>query len=83
MSSGAAHAAGVRRRDGRDLAQERDEFGIDPLLLAFDPGGVNEKLAARLGEERQVVRADSKIRGILPAVGHHHVAPIAVAATEV
>ena len=53
------------------------------LLLAFDPGGVNEKFAARLGEERQVVRADGKVCGLLPAVGHHYVAPVAVAATEV
>jgi len=53
---GAAHAAGVRRRDGCDFAQECDEFGIDPLLLALDPSGVNEEFAARLGEERQVYR---------------------------
>ena len=58
-------------------------FGIDPLLLALDPGSVNEEFAARLGEECQVVRADSKVRGLLPAVGHNHVAPVAVAATEV
>ena len=79
----AAHAAGVSRWKRRDFAQERDEFGIDPLLLAFDPGGVDEEFAARLGEERQVVRVERKVRGLLPAVGHYHVATIAFAATEV
>ena len=80
---GAAHAARIGRRDGRDLAQERDELGIDALLLAFDPGGVNEEFAARLGEERQGVCAEGQVRGLLPVVGHHHVASLAFAATKV